>query len=718
MIKDLYKEGYTQNRELSWLRFNERCLMEATDHSVPLLERLKFVSIFSTNLDEFFMVRIGSLTDMQQFTPNRIDNKSGMTPAAQVKKAYALANKLCKKREEIYLDLKKEMKNEGIYDLSLSECTKEDRAWMRKYFKTVVQPFIGAQIVDTRHPIPTMQSAVVYTGAIMRYNGSDVFALTSVPSRLDRIVKLPDTNGMIRFVHMEDIILDNMDTLFKGAVVKEKMKFFVIRNADLSVDDDSFDDTEDYKDRMVQMLKKRKKMDVVRFVVSKKAGPTLRAYQQKYMKTKDEITYISNMPLDKKYMFDVAKLLPQEKAKKLTYPEYEPKLSPCFKYGKQKLFDQVQEKDVLLSYPYESMEPFIQLVKEAATDPQVTSIKITIYRLARKARLVDYLSLAAENGKEVDVLIELKARFDEQNNIDYSERLLDAGCNVMYGFESYKVHSKLCLITREKGKATQHVALIATGNFNENTAKQYTDLAYVTANPGIVKDAVNFFQNMMTGRLDGRYNKLIVSPVSLKQTVLKLIEREKAKGDKGVIICKLNSVTDEEIIQALHDAGKAGVNVTLLVRGICCILPEVKKKTDNIHVYSIVGRYLEHSRIYIFGKGAQEKMYISSADFMTRNTERRVEVATPILDADVKAEIHAYLDLCFADNTKRRRMDDKGKYHHIHDGKESLNSQDEMMRLTKESDEKLALQTLTNRRRGIVFDTVFDMKTGKDKKKK
>ena len=723
MIKNIYKDGYTQNREISWLRFDERCLNEARDSGVPLLERLKFVSIFSSNLDEFFSVRVGSITDMKKYKPDTVDNKSGLTPEGQLKKIYQIANRLCDRREDVFRDLKRALKKEGIYDLTIDECTKEEKEWLRKFFRSVVAPVLGGQIVDSRHPLPALQSGVIYTAGVMKYNGSDVLALVPVPATLHRIVRLPGKKDVVRYVHMEDLILANLDSIFKGAVVSERMKFTVIRNADVSVDDDSFEDNGDYLLRMTEMLKKRKRMNLVRVELSRRIGEAMQKYLAKYIMAEERMIYVCNMPLDRKYMFQVGDLLPEETAARLSYEKYTPKMSEALDYT-QNLFDQRQKKDVLLSYPYESMDPFLQLIREAAADPAVISIKITIYRLARKARLVDYLCLAAENGKEVDVLIELKARFDEQNNIDYSEKLMDAGCTVMYGFEDYKVHSKVCLITRMQDRKASHVALIATGNFNENTARQYTDFAYLTARAGIVRDTVAFFQNMMIGKLDGSYRYLLVSPVSMKQTLIELIDREIAKGEKGLITCKLNSVTDEELICKLHEASCAGVVVRLIIRGICCILPEVKGMTDNVHVRSIVGRYLEHSRIYQFGAGRDEKMYISSADFMTRNTERRVEIAVPIMDASIRGQIHHYLDLCFADNTKARSMDNEGKYHHIHGDEPDHSCQDVLMATTKGTPEAVTQGSIRPAHKGIVFSTTYTpefpevTRSGKPKKQK
>ena len=727
MIKNLYKEGYTQNRELSWLRFDERCLNEAKDERVPLLERMKFVSIFSSNLDEFFSVRVGSITDMKHMKTDVTENKAGLDPEGQLKKIYQSANRLCQRREDVFRDLKKALKREGIYDLSLEECTKEERTWLKKYFHSAIAPMLGAQIVDSRHPMPALQFGVIYAAGLMKYNGRDAFALVAVPSSLHHIIRLPGKRDSVRYVHMEDVILDNMDTIFKGTPIRDKLKFTVIRNADASVDDENFEEEDDYRDRMMQMLKKRKRLDLVRVEVSRNFSEGMKKYLSRLIHTEDRMVYICSMPLERKYMLQISDILTDEESKKLEYEPYTPKLSPTFHYDKN-LFDQIQKKDILLSYPYESMDPFLLLVKEAASDPNVISIKITIYRLAKKARLVDYLCLAAENGKEVDVLIELKARFDEQNNIDYSEKLMDAGCTVMYGFEDYKVHSKICLISRMKDRKLSHVVLISTGNFNENTARLYTDFAYLTARSGIVRDSVSFFQNMMIGKLDGHYRYLLVSPVSMKTGVCDLIDREIAKGENGRITCKLNSITDEEIIVKLHEASEAGVQINLIVRGICCVLPEVKGKTDNLHVRSIVGRYLEHSRIYMFGSGRDLKLYISSADFMTRNTERRVEIAVPIMDPKIRAFLMEYLDLCLADNIKARRLDKQGKYHHIHDEKAELNSQEELMKRTIGSDETLPQGTMKPAHKGIVFDTKYktpsvlvsdsEKKNGKKRSKK
>ncbi len=714
MIRDLYKEGYTQNRELSWLHFDDRCLNEAKDETVPLLERLKFVSIYTSNLNEFFRVRVGSLYDMAKASVTKVDNKSGLTPREQLNAIYPAAKRGCRKRDKVFADLRKKLNKAGVEDLSLLECDKDEMKFIRKYFRSQVAPLLTPQIVDARHPFPNLQNNAVYVAAIIKYRNRSVFSFVPMPEALPAIIVLPHKKKF-RFVHTEDLLLYYADEIFKDAQIQEIMKISVHRSAYIDVDDEAFDDITDYRKKMLKVLKERRKMHVIRLVCSKKPGKEFKKYLHANLSIGDRETFVCNVPMNLKYTFGLEKMIPEEMRDGLVYPEYVPKLSPSLNY-KRKLFPQIQKKNVLMNYPYESMEPFLQLVKEAAADPAVVSIKITIYRLASHARLVDYLCQASENGKEVEVLIELKARFDEQNNIDYSERLEDAGCHVIYGFENYKVHSKICLITKMEKGHPSHCALISTGNFNENTAKQYTDLAYMTADPKVIKDAVAFFQNMSIGKLDGSYQTLLVAPVSLKSTLIELIEKETEKKDKGYIFAKVNSITDEEIIVKLKEASCAGVKITLLVRGICCILPGVPGKTENIEVRQIVGRYLEHSRIYIFGTGRSEKMYISSADFMTRNTERRVEIACPVTDEESRAKIHAYVDVCLSDNTKVRILFPNGRYHkYAGEITEPVIAQDVIMASTKGTVPQ-AVQSTAAKPAATVFPTVYKQKKKKSRK--
>lgn len=710
MIKDLYEMGCTQNREISWLRFDDRVLNEAKDESVPLLERLKFVSIYTSNLTEFFRVRVGSLYDMEKVKFDAVDNKSGLTAKGQLDAIYPAARRGCRKRDKVYAQLRQEMAKEGICDLDMDEVTKDEQKYLKKYYKTMVEPVLTAQIVDTHHPFPNLLNDHIYIAAVIRLKKHGVFGFVAIPPSLSDIVILPNEQ-QLRFVHTEDLVRYYAGSLFPDAQIQETLKFKIARSAYIDPEDEAFDDIHDYRKKMLKVLKERRKMHVTRIVLSDHPSRALGKYLFRHLDVNAQMQFVCTVPFSLKYAFSLGRCLNEEQQKKYLYPPYEPKLSPAFDYH-QPLFDQILKKDVLLSYPYESMAPFLNLVKQSADDDNVVAIKITIYRLASHARLVEYLCQAAENGKEVDVLIELKARFDEQNNIDYSQKLEDSGCNVFYGFEHYKVHSKICLITRkDAGGRPQHVALVATGNFNENTAKQYTDLAFLTADKAIIADAVNFFQNMMIGKLDGTYKSLLVAPVSLKPTLLELIERETKKGPKGYIFVKINGLTDEDLIGALIEASQAGVRIDMVIRGISCLLPGIKGKTENIHIRSIVGRYLEHSRIYIFGTGRNQRMYISSADFMTRNTERRVEIACPIKDAEIRKRILAYVDLCLKDNVKARVMGTTGRYRKVHSAAEPLSCQDECMKLTKGAPDQPHRHKGT--RQAVVFDTRFGKKKSK-----
>ncbi len=693
MIHDLYKEGFTQNRELSWLKFNERVLEQAEEPANPLLERMKFISIFSSNLDEFFRVRVGALTDMMDLHPEKVDDKSGLSAEQQIDAIYDEAERLCRKRARIYSHLIREYRKIGIEDVSVKSLNKADQKYLKDYFARNIMPHLGARIVDAKHPMPVLQSGMEYCMAILEYQGHGIFAFTPMPSQLPNLIPLPrHGKGKFRFVHLSDLIAANMSGMFGGARLLETTNFILLRSAEFSkAESDSFDDITDYREKMENMVEERRKLDIVRLEFFAEPSTRMRRYLYSHLHIHNKhLVTIAEMPLNRKIGYELPKILPVSLARRYSYPPYTPKLTPELQYRKP-IFEQILRKDVLLHYPYASMDPFLELVKQCSVDPAVTSIQITIYRLASKARLVDFLCQAAENGKEVTVLIELKARFDEQNNIDYSERLEEAGCTILYGFEDYKVHSKVCLITKTKARKTQSVCLIATGNFNENTAKQYEDLALMTARPSILADVQAYFRNMKTGVLDGHYRYLLVAPVSLKPKLLELIHKEERKGSRGCITLKMNSITDEELIAALQKAAQAGNKVRMIVRGICCILPDITGKTENLQVISIVGRYLEHSRIYCFGSGNSAKVYISSADFMTRNTERRVEVGVPIYDPRCKKEIQEYLELCFADRVRARELRPDGSYHHIRDDMPLLDSQQAMMERTPASRETLLL---------------------------
>ena len=652
---------FTQNRELSWLRFNDRVLDEATDETVPLLERLKFVAIFTSNLNEFFMIRVGSLFDLKRMGDSDIDNKTGMTPSRQLKHIYKAVRPLYEKRERILSDLETELRMHGIYRLSWNELEPPETKAAAQYFKSSVLPLLSPQIIDSHHPFPYLKNDAVYVMAKLRYDdGRTGAALVPVPEALSGCFFLPGSET--RYISHEEIICANLESIFSSCVIEERVMLTITRNGDINPDDeDSEFEGEDFRKRMRKLLKKRIRLMPVRVDLSREISKEGREYLYEHLGLSEEQVFVTSAPLNADYMFSLQDHVDANKRQALTYPAFTPRKHPDAAGG-ERITEDVMNRDVLLSYPFQSMEPFLQLIKQASCDESCVSIKITIYRLSGKARLVDYLCAAAENGKEVTVLIELRARFDEQNNIDWSERLENAGCTVIYGFENFKVHSKICLITRRSGDGIKYITQIGTGNYNEKTAAQYTDLSLMTYDQSIGRDANEFFKNMAIGNLEGSYEKLLVAPSGLKSRVLACMDREIAKRENGRITLKLNSITDIDIIEKLKQASCAGVKISMIVRGICCILPGIPGKTENIRIISVVGRFLEHSRVYIFGEGDDEEMYISSADFMTRNTQRRVEVACPVLDSSVRKQIHTVIDACFADDTKARIMLPNGSY--------------------------------------------------------
>lgn len=674
MRKDILK--YTQNRELSWLKFNQRVLEEAQDPSVPLLERMKFVAIFTSNLDEFFMIRVGSLFDMAATDPKTVDSRSGMTPAQQLEKIYEAVAPLYKERDKTYGEIKKQLHPYGVCGLDYKELEQSEKKYVKKYFKEQVLPILSPQIVDAGHPFPHLLNKELYVTAMLKLEGRSMMGIVPVPNFVSDILYLPGHD--IRYIRMEKVIMEHLDLVFGHYEVSERNYICVTRNADIAPDDESLEVTDDFRFLMKQTLHKRRRMAVVRLEIAEKLNQDMEKYFcEKFNITKKQI-FRTKMPMKLDYMFAISGNLPDSMKRSLIYHPFSPQ--PGRQVEEGSMMRQIRKQDILLFYPYESMEPFLQLIKEAAFDPSVMTIKITIYRLAKKARLVEYLCAAAENGKEVTVLIELRARFDEQNNIDWSERLEEAGCRVLYGFEGYKVHSKICLITYRQRNEIQYITQIGTGNYNEKTAAMYTDLSLMTANREIGEDAALFFQNMSIGNLDGIYRHLIVSPTSLKPKVLQLMDEEIKKGPRGRVIMKMNSLTDVDFIAKVAEASRAGVKVDLIVRGICCILPGVPGYTDNLIVSSIVGRYLEHPRIFCFGTGADQKIYIGSADMMTRNTEKRVEVACPVLDDAVRRQISYYTDVMLADNVKARVLQSDGTYKKKPITEHRVNSQERFMK--------------------------------------
>ncbi len=687
-------ENYTQNRELSWLRFNRRVLEEARDTAVPLLERMKFVAIFTSNLDEFFMIRVGSLYDMVMMNDTTVDIRSGMNAKEQLRAIYDAVLSLYKERDRTYRMIKKQLSPYGICGLSLKELEPLEKKYIKKYFKRQVMPVLSPQIVDVKHPFPHLLGNELYVIASLTANERTMAGIVPVPKFIPEIVYLPGSD--MRYIRMEKIIMGYLDLIFEQYEVSEKNYVRVTRNADI-VPDNSFDANADFRYRMRQTLHKRRKMAAVRLEVAFPLSKETEGYFCEKLHLTPNQIFCTKVPMKLDYIYQIIEQLPDYKKRSLLETTFLPQPSRYVQNGS--LMRQIKRKDILLSYPYESMELFLQLVREASVDPAVMTIKITIYRLAKKTRLVEYLCAAAENGKEVTVLIELRARFDEQNNIDWSERLEEAGCNVIYGFEGYKVHSKVCLITYRTRNQIQYITQIGTGNYNENTALSYTDVSLLTANREIGQDAALFFHKMSIGRLEGEYKHLLMAPTGLKQSVLELIDREIAKGNKGRIIMKMNSVTDMDFIRKIAQASQAGVEIDLIVRGICCILPGIKGRTEHLSVTSIVGRFLEHSRIFCFGTGEEQKLYIGSADMMTRNTEKRVEIVCPVLDAGIKKRLIHMLDIMLLDNTKARRMLSDGSYVLKEQKGESISSQEIFMKeaMSREKSEIMGKPILRER---------------------
>ena len=600
MTDAIWNQGYTQNRELSWLEFNARVLAEAEDETVPLLERFKFLAIFTSNLDEFFMIRVGSLTDMAALEPNRRDTKSGLTAGEQLSRIYAAVEPLYARRDAAFRDVVARLAQEDLCRTSMDELDSSERKYIKQYFNTMIAPVLSPQVVDSHHPFPHLEGKVLHIAVLLSHKKNERLGLIPVPASLPPITFLP--NDKRRYLMTEDILLAFADSIFEMYDVLEKTVFCVTRNADVPLDDEPFGSEQvDLRKKMERMLRQRRRMAIVRVELSRPVSSHFKECLHKRFEVTDEQIFLSrSAPLRMSYAFSLGDYLSDGRRSRLSDPPFIPQ-QPAMLPAGQSLLKTALQRDVLLSYPYESMEPFLQMIREAANDPSVLSVRITIYRLASKAKLVEYLCAAAENGKDVTVLIELRARFDEQNNIDWSERLEEAGCKIIYGFEDYKVHSKICLITRRERGGVRYITQVGTGNYNEKTARQYTDVSLVTSSESIGMDAAQFFNNMAMSNLNGRYNRLLVAPTSLKNNILSLMDGEIAKGSDGYILLKFNSLTDIDMIEKLHEASCAGVTVEMIIRGICCLLPGVPGKTENITVTSIVGRFLEHSRIYVFG---------------------------------------------------------------------------------------------------------------------
>ena len=691
MTQKIWEQGYTQNRELSWLQFNARVLAEAEDENVPLLERFKFLAIFTSNLDEFFMIRVGSLCDMAAVDKGHTDSKSGLTAKEQLHLIYKAVEPLYARRDAAFSDVDSKLSAIGLRRLTMDSLAPDEQKYIKRYFKDIIAPVLSPQIVDSHHPFPHLEGKVLHIAALLSHKKTERLGLLPVPASLPPVVFLPETPS--RYILTEDILLAYADHVFEMYDVLEKTVLCVTRNADIQVDDETFGvEGGDFRKKMEKLLRQRRRMAVVRVEINRPISDHFKEHFRSRFEVSDAQIFLSRTaPLKLGYAYSLGEHLPEKKRVFLSDAPFTPQ-QPAMLSAGQSLLKAALQRDILLSYPYESMEPFLQMIREAANDPAVLAIRITIYRLASKAKLVEYLCAAAENGKDVTALIELRARFDEQNNIDWSERMEEAGCKIIYGFEDYKVHSKICLITRRERGAVRHITQVGTGNYNEKTAKQYTDVSLITADERIGQDAGAFFNNMALGNLSGHYSRLFVAPTSLKNNILALMDEQIAKGKDGYILLKFNSLTDINVIAKLREASCAGVTVEMIVRGICCLLPGVPNHTENITVTSIVGRFLEHSRIYVFGRGDEEKMYISSADLMTRNTERRVEIACPIDDPAVRTRLHDILYAMQHDTVKARVLQPDGTYCKKPAVQDPICAQDLLMQQAIENARKQAAQ--------------------------
>ena len=663
------------NRELSWLKFNERVLEEAENQDNPLCERLTFASIYQSNLDEFYMVRVGSLVDQMFLSKDIRENKTNMTPKEQLEAVLSRTRKLNRKRDVIYEEIMDSLKEYGVQMLNFHKIEKEDRNYLERYFEAEVAPVISPSIVGKRQPFPFLRNREIYAVVVLETKkGKEKLGIIPCSSAgIQRLIPVPGKQGT--YMLSEELILHFVSKIFKGYHIKAKSLLRITRNADIDADA-LYDEDLDYREFMVELIKARKKLAPIRLELSREMDGDVVETLCDYLDVNKNFVFRGDTPLDLSFVFQIQDGL--RKKTELFYEKRIPQKSPQFNTT-EPILDQIAKKDRFLSYPYESIKPFLTMLHEAANDKDVVSIKMTLYRVAKQSKVVEALIEAAENGKEVFVLVELKARFDEENNIEWSRLLEDAGCHVIYGLDGYKVHSKLCQIVRKKGGNVEYYTQIGTGNYNEKTARLYTDLSLMTADPKIGTEAAQVFQALAMGETVEDMDHLLVAPKCLQNKVLAMIdaEIEYAKaGEPSYIGLKMNSLTDKRIIDKLAEASCAGVHVDMIVRGICCLIPEVEGKTENIHIISIVGRFLEHSRIYIFGTQERAKIYIASADFMTRNTLRRVEVAAPIEDPDIRMQIQEMFVTMLSDNRKARKMNSKGNYKIEESDNAPLNSQE------------------------------------------
>lgn len=663
------------NRELSWLKFNERVLEEAENPKVPLCERLTFASIYQSNLDEFFMVRVGSLYDQTLLDKKICENKTGMTSQEQIDAILKQTKLINKRKENVYEELMARVAEQGIRILRFNELDEDGARYLEGYFKSEIAPLISPTVIGRRQPFPFLKNKEIYAVAVLGAKGKkDRLGIIPCTSNIfGRLIAVPGMSGT--YMLAEELILHFAPVVFKGYKIKSKSLLRITRNADIDADA-LYDEDLDYREFMAGLIKQRKKLAPIRLELSRDMDKKGIAVLCEYLELDENHVFMSSTPLDLSFVFQIQDLL--RKNPELYFPKRTPQKSDQFQDGKS-IIAQIKEEDKLLSYPYESIRPFLHLLTEAAEDPDVISIKMTLYRVAKQSKVVEALIEAAENGKEVVVLVELRARFDEENNIEWSRRLEDAGCQVIYGLDGYKVHSKLCLITRKNAGQVEYITQIGTGNYNEKTSRLYTDLSLMTSNVEIGLEASNVFQALSKGEVVEHTRHLLVAPKCLQNKVLDMLDEEIAharNGEEAYAGFKLNSLTDKKIIDKLIEASEAGVKIDMIIRGICCLIPGVEGKTENIRIISIVGRFLEHSRIYIFGSKERRKYYIASADFMTRNTVRRVEVAAPVYNDKLKTKLQEMFDVMLSDNQKARKLEADGNYHRVSNDLTPVNAQE------------------------------------------
>ena len=663
------------NRELSWLKFNERVLEEAENPEVPLCERLTFASIYQSNLDEFFMVRVGSLYDQTLLDKKICENKTGMTSQEQIDAILKQTKLINKRKEAVYEELMACVAEQGIRILRFNELDEDGARYLEGYFKSEIAPLISPTVIGRRQPFPFLKNKEIYAVAVLGAKGKkDRLGIIPCTSNIfGRLIAVPGMPGT--YMLAEELILHFAPVVFKGYKIKSKSLLRITRNADIDADA-LYDEDLDYREFMAGLIKQRKKLAPIRLELSRDMDKKGIAVLCEYLELDENHVFMSSTPLDLSFVFQIQDLL--RKNPELYFPKRTPQKSDQFQDGKN-IIAQIKEEDKLLSYPYESIRPFLHLLTEAAEDPNVISIKMTLYRVAKQSKVVEALIEAAENGKEVVVLVELRARFDEENNIEWSRRLEDAGCQVIYGLDGYKVHSKLCLITRKNAGQVEYITQIGTGNYNEKTSRLYTDLSLMTSNVEIGLEASNVFQALSKGEVVEHTRHLLVAPKCLQNKVLDMLDEEIAharNGEEAYAGFKLNSLTDKKIIDKLIEASEAGVKIDMIIRGICCLIPGVEGKTENIRIISIVGRFLEHSRIYIFGSKERRKCYIASADFMTRNTVRRVEVAAPVYNDKLKTKLQEMFNVMLSDNQKARKLEADGNYHRVSNDLTPVNAQE------------------------------------------